>query len=81
MTAIAVAKSTLTTSLLRYTRSWGLWVVLLIGPIGARFMIARDDGVGLQVAIGDHLPVLTSATLGVSLGVIVSTLLLPVGFL
>ena len=81
MTAIPVAGSTLTTTLLRYTRSWGLWAILLVGPIGARFMIARDDGAGLQVAIGDHLPVLTSATLGVCLGVIVSTLLLPVGFI
>lgn len=81
MTAIAVARSTLTTTLVRYSRSWGLWAVLLVGPIGARFMIARDDGAGLQVAIGNHLPVLTSATLGVCLGVIVSTLLLPVGFL
>ena len=81
MTAIVVARSTLVASLRRYSRSWGLWAVLLVGPIGARFMIARDDGAGLQVAIGDHLPVLTSATLGVCLGVIVSSLLLPVGFL
>lgn len=81
MTALVVARSTLVASLLRYSRSWGLWAVLLVGPIGARFMIARDDGAGLQVAIGNQLPVLTSATLGVCLGVVVSTLLLPVGFI
>ena len=44
-------------------------------------MIARDDGSGIQIAIGKHLPVMTSAMLGVSLGIVVSTLLLPVGFL
>lgn len=81
MSGVAVARSSLTTSLKRYSRSSGLWLVLLAGPIGARFMIARDDGSGLQIAIGDHLPVMTSAVLGVSLGVVVSTLLLPVAYL
>lgn len=71
----------MTTSLRRYSRSWGLWLLLLVAPIGARFMIARDDGSGMQVAIGGHLPVMTSATLGVCLGIVVSTLLLPVAFL
>jgi hypothetical protein len=33
------------------------------------------------VAIGGHLPVMTSATLGITLGVLVSTLLMPAGFL
>ena len=81
MSAVAVARSSMTTSLRRYARSWGLWLLLLVGPIGARFMIARDDGSGMQVAIGGHLPVMTSATLGVCLGIIVSTLLLPIAFL
>lgn len=81
MSGVAIARSSLTTSLKRYSRSWGLWLVLLAGPIGARFMIARDDGTGPQIAIGDHLPVMTSAVLGVSLGVVVSTLLLPVAYL
>jgi len=81
MSAIAVARSAMTVSLLRYSRSWGLWLLLLVAPIGARFMIARDDGSGMQVAIGGHLPVMTSATLGVCLGIVVSTLLLPVAFL
>jgi hypothetical protein len=81
MTALAVARSSLLTSLTRYSRSWGLWLLLLAGPVGARFMIARDDGSGVQIAIGKHLPVMTSATLGVSLGIVVSLLLVPVGFL
>ncbi len=78
---IAVARSSLATSLLRYRRSWGLWLLLLVAPVGARFMIARDDGSGIQIAIGRHLPVMTSAMLGVSLGIVVTTLLLPIGFL
>lgn len=81
MSRVAVARSSLQTSLTRYSYSWGLWLLLLIAPIAARFMIAEDDGFGMQVAIGRHLPVLDSATLGVTLGIIVSTLLLPVGFL
>lgn len=81
MNAVAVARSAMTVSLRRYSRSWGLWLLLLVAPIGARFMIAGDDGSGMQVAIGGHLPVMTSATLGVCLGIVVSTLLLPVAFL
>lgn len=81
MTTLAVARSSLATSLTRYSRSWGLWLLLLVAPVGARFMIARDDGAGMQIAIGDHLPVMTSATLGVCLGIVVSTLLLPVAFI
>lgn len=79
--SVAVARSALSTSLARYSRSWGLWLLLLVAPVGARFMIARDDGSGIQIAIGRHLPVMTSATLGVSLGIVVSTLLLPIGWM
>lgn len=81
MSALAALRSSCRTDLARYSRSWGLWLLLLAGPVGARFMIARDDGAGVQIAIGGHLPVMTSATLGVSLGIVVSTLLLPVGFI
>lgn len=77
----AVARSSFTTSLKRYAHSWGLWLLLLIAPVGARFMIANDDGFGMQVAIDRHLPVMTPATIGVTLGVLVSTLLMPAGFL
>ena len=80
MTALVV-RSSFGTSVTRYARSRGLWLLLLAGPVGARFMVARDDGSGVQIAIGRHLPVMTSAVLGVSLGIVVSTLLLPIGFL
>lgn len=81
MTGTSIVHSSFATDLKRYGRSWGLWLILLAGPVGARFMVARDDGSGVQIAIGGHLPVLTSATLGVSLGIVVSTLLLPAGFI
>lgn len=81
MSAAAVTASSLTTSLKRYLRSWGLWLLLLVAPVGARFFISRDDGQAVVIAVHDHLPVMTSAMLGVSLGIVVSTLLLPIGFL
>jgi hypothetical protein len=81
MSIAAIGCSSFLTSLKRYSRSFGLWLMLLAGPVGARFMVARDNGSGIQIAIGHHLPVMTSAMLGVSLGIVVSTLLLPIGFL
>ena len=30
----AIAQSSLATSLLRYRRSWGLWLLLLVAPVG-----------------------------------------------
>ena len=80
MTA-AIARSSFTTSLLRYGRSWGLWLLLLVAPIGARYMIPRGDGGGTVIAIGNQLPEMTAPFLGVSLGIIVSTLLLPIGWI
>jgi hypothetical protein len=73
--------SALTTSWLRYQRSWGLWVLLILTAIGARFMVARDDGSAIVISVNNHLPVATSGMVGVSLGIVVSTLLLPAGFI
>jgi hypothetical protein len=39
------------------------------------------DGTGVIIAIGQHLPVMTSPFLGVSLGIVVSTLVLPIAWL
>ncbi len=81
MTAALIAHSSLTTSLARYGRSWGLWLLLLVAPVGARYMIPRGDGGGVVIAIGQHLPEMTAPFLGVSLGIVVSTLLLPIGWM
>lgn len=81
MNAVAIAGSSLTTSLLRYGRSRALWLMLLVAPLGARYMLPFEDGGGIKIAVGSALPVMTSPFLGVSLGIIVSTLVLPIAWL
>ena len=81
MSALVVSRSSLSTSLTRYSRSWGLWLLLLIAPVGARFMVPRGDGTAIVISINDQLPVMTSAVLGVCLGVVVSTLFLPAAYI
>jgi hypothetical protein len=80
LSVLAVARSSFATSLLRYRRSWGLWLLLLIAPVSARYWIAGKDGAYAAIVIDGKGPLLTSAILGVSLGIIVSTILLPIVF-
>ena len=77
---IAITHSSLTTSLSRYWRSWGLWLLLLVAPVGARYMLPID-GAGVVIAIGGEMPMMTSPFLGLSLGIVVSTLMLPIAWL
>ena len=82
MSAVLIAASSLGTSLARYQRSLGLWLILLAAPIAARYMIPMGpDAMGVRIAIGSHLPEMTAPFLGVSLGIVISTLMLPVGWL
>jgi hypothetical protein len=81
MSAVAIANSSLGTSLARYLRSRALWLMLIVAPVGARYMLPLDNGGGIKIAIGDRLPEMTSPFLGVSLGIVVSTLMLPVAWL
>lgn len=81
MSGLAVTQSSLSTSLKRYLRSWGLWALLVLTLVGSRFFVSREDGQAVVIAVNEHLPVMTSAMIGVSLGIVVSTLLLPVGFI
>lgn len=81
MTAAAVARSSLSTSLARYSRSWGLWLLLLVAPVGARFWIPDENARTVVISVNDHAPVMTSAMLGVTLGIVITTLLLPVAFI
>ncbi|MCA8886591.1 MAG: hypothetical protein KDA35_08195 [Hyphomonadaceae bacterium] len=81
MNAAVISGSSLTTSLLRYGRSRALWLMLLVAPLGARYMLPFEDGGGIKIAVGGALPLMTSPFLGVSLGIIVSTLVLPVAWL
>jgi len=77
----AILRSSLGTSLARYSRSWGLWVLLLIAPVAARYWIGTEQDTSAVIAVQNMAPVMTSAVLGVTLGVVVSTLLLPIAFL
>jgi hypothetical protein len=81
MNAAVITASSLTTSFLRYARSRALWLMLLVAPLGARYMLPFEDGGGIKIAVGNALPVMTSPFLGVSLGIIVSTLVLPIAWL
>lgn len=81
MTAFAIARSSLTTSLIRYSRSWGLWLLLLVALVGSRFWVPRGDETTIVIAVANQIPVMTSAMIGVSLGIVVSTLLLPIGYI
>lgn len=81
MSALAIGVSSWRTSLLRYWRSIGLWLLLLVAPLGARYMIYNEDGSGVLIAVDGHLPEMSAAFLGVSLGIVVSTLLMPIGWL
>lgn len=79
--SLSVVRSSLTTSLARYGRSMGLWILLLVAPVGARFMIAARGADTTLIAVDDRVPWLTSPVLGVTLGVVIATLLLPVAFI
>lgn len=81
MNAAVIAGSSLMTSMLRYGRSRALWLMLLVAPLGARYMLPFEDGGGIKIAVGNALPLMTSPFLGVSLGIIVSTLVLPIAWL
>ena len=81
MSAAAVVRSSLATSLARYSRSWGLWLLLLVAPVAARLWIPGENDKTVVIAVNGSAPIMTSAMLGVDLGVVISTLLLPVAFI
>lgn len=80
MSAAAVAASGFRTALSRYGRSRGLWLMLLVAPIGARFWVPRGDGTAITIAVNERIPVMTWPMIGLCLGIVVSTLLLPAGY-
>lgn len=81
MSSLAITTSSLTTSLSRYGRSMGLWILLLVAPVGARFMIAARGDDRALVSVNGQVPWLTSQTLGMAVGVVIATLLLPAAFI
>lgn len=82
MSATHALTSSLVNSLKRYQRSTSLWLLLIAAPIAARYMIPMGpDAEGVRIIIGEQLPEMTSGFLGVSLGIVVSTIVLPVAWL
>jgi hypothetical protein len=81
MSAAVISYSSFATSMARYARSRALWLMLLVAPLGARYMLPFEDGGGVKIAVGNALPLMTSPFLGVSLGIVVSTLMLPIAWL
>jgi hypothetical protein len=77
----AVVASSLRSSLIRYSRSRGLWLLLLVAPVGARFMVAERGATHSLVAVHQQVPWLTSQVLGMVIGVVIATLLLPVAYI
>lgn len=78
MTALKAAQVCFSDDLLRYRRSWGLWLILLVAPVGARFLV---EGSAIHIAVGGQLLTMSWHAVGVTIGVVVSTMLLPAGFL
>jgi hypothetical protein len=56
-------------------------LLLLIAPVAARFWIPGENDTSSVITVNNHAPVLSSAMLGVSLGIVTATLLLPVAFI
>lgn len=81
MSTAAIARSSLATSLARYSRSWGLWLLLLVAPVGARFWIPDETANMVVISVNDRMPLMTSPMLGVTLGIVITTLLLPIAFI
>jgi len=77
----AVVASSFSTSLKRYGRSFGLWILLLVAPIGAKFLIAGPEATSSIISAEGRIPVLDSAFMGAGLGIIIATLLLPIAFI
>src|ERR1700678_3847698 len=75
--SLASLHSTMHLSCVRYARSKGLWILLLAGLLGARFWVPRDDHISVIIAVNNQLPVITSAMIGFSLGIVLTTLLTP----
>src|SRR5205085_5806600 len=59
----------------------GLWLLLLVAPVAARLWIPGENDKTVVIAVNGSAPIMTSAMLGVDLGVVISTLLLPVAFI
>jgi hypothetical protein len=78
---MSIILQTAKTDALRYARSPWVWLLMLAGPVFARVWIPGEGDATSVIVVNDAAPVLTSSTLGLSLGVVVSALLLPLCYI
>ncbi len=69
------------TDIVRFARSPWVWLLMLAGPICARFWIPGEGDATSVIVVNDAAPILSASVLGVSLGIVVSVLLLPLGYI
>jgi hypothetical protein len=75
---VRAARAVFADELRRYGRSRGLWLLLLVVPIAARYLV---EGSAVHIALRQHLLVMSWGAVGVTIGVVASTMLLPIGFI
>ncbi|MEM7492725.1 MAG: hypothetical protein AAF296_05045 [Pseudomonadota bacterium] len=64
----------------RYVRAPSLLLVALATPIAAHFMLPEQDASYAVVTLNDAKPILTSAVIGLELGVLAAILLTPLAY-
>lgn len=78
---IEVFISALTTRLKRQLRRPGLWTVALAAPLAAHFLVPEPGASYAILSVNDRFLDMDGATLGLQLGVITATLLLPLAYI
>lgn len=81
MSAVSVLKSTFRINFHRYIRSPAILFVALAVPIAAHYMLPDADAAYAVLTINGMKPILTSAVLGLELGVLAATLLTPLAYI
>ncbi len=78
---IGVFISTLITRLKRQLRRPGLWLVALAAPVAAHWLVPEPGAAYAILSVNDRFIEIDAAALGLQLGVITATLLLPLAYI
>ncbi len=81
MRALTVVGATALTDFKRHLRSPWLWGLVLAAPVAANFMIPTMAASYAVLVVNDARPVLTSATIGLELGLTTASILIPIAFM
>jgi len=65
----------------RHIQNPALWLIALTAPIAAHYMVPEQAGTYTVLAINNAFPVLTSAVIGMELGIISALLLSPIVYI